>query len=464
MTYTESLLAHVGEANLEFSMFSEGDRVLVGFSGGADSLALLSVLHKKLGENVCAFHVNHMLRGKEADADEEFCRSFCEQMGISFNSERIDVASLSRALHGGIEETARDARYAALLRESERVGASKIALAHTASDNAETVIFNLVRGTALAGLRGIPPKRAHMSAEIIRPLILCTREEIEGYCKENKLKYRTDSTNADVQYSRNFIRKKIIPLMCRLNPALHKRVGAMCEALRTDEDFIKSEAYRFVNENYREEARGIEAAKLLSLHKAVRTRVIAAMLSGSSSLEEKHFADIEKLLASGKEGARIALPGKMLALIRNGALCFISEAKFAEESEKITYYKRVPPGVCSFGDMFATVFYLKGTEDESITGAIEEFSAKAVLARRVELPLSTAEVLRVRNRENGDKYVFGGMTRTLKKLLSGENETAKKKRPVFCDKYGIFWFPTFRLRDDVYAADEKKYVLHYFEF
>ena len=462
--YTESLLARVGEANLKFSMFSESDRVLVGFSGGADSLALLSALHAKLGENVCAFHVNHMLRGKEADADEEFCKSFCEKMGISFNSERIDVAALSRALHSGVEETAREARYAALLRESERVGASKIALAHTASDNAETVIFNLVRGTALAGLRGIPPKRAHMSAEIIRPLILCTREEIEGYCKENKLKYRTDSTNADVQYRRNFIRKKIIPLLCMLNPALHKRVGAMCEALRADEDFIKSEAYRFVNENYREESRGIEAAKLRSLHKAVRTRVVAMMLSGDSSLEEKHFADIEKLLESGREGAKITLPGKMLAIIRNGALCFISEAKFAEESEKITFYKRVPPGVCNFGGMFATVLYPKGTEDEEIARAIAEFSESAVLSRKAELPASTAEMLRVRNRESGDKYTFGGMTRTLKKLLSGEGETAKKKRPVFCDTNGIFWFPTFRLRDDVYAADEKKYVLHYFEF
>ena len=114
--------------------------------------------------------------------------------------------------------------------------------------------------------------------------------------------------------------------------------------------------------------------------------------------------------------------------------------------------------------MFATVFYRKGTEDGLLAETIAEFSKNAVLSRKIELPESTARTLRVRNRENGDKYVFGGMTRTLKKLLTGETETAKKRRPVFCDEQGIFWFPNFRLRDDVYAAEEKTYILYYFEY
>lgn len=463
----DRLLAKMREANEKFALFSADDRVLVGFSGGADSLALLDALHRLLGENVYAFHVNHMLRGSEADEDELFCRRFCEEKGIPFRSERIDVAALARELHGGgaIEETARDARYAALMRESERVGARKIALAHTASDNTETVVFNLARGTALAGLRGIPPKRPHGEAEIIRPLIRCTREETESYCDESGLAYRTDSTNADVHYKRNFIRKKIIPLICELNPALHRRVGAMCEALRTDEDFIRGEAYRFLDENTVAESGGVSADALRSLHRAVRTRVLSAMFERESgaSLEEKHFADIEKLLC-GKSGTKIILPGRTVAVIKDGALCFLSEKRLAEESEKRVFYKRVPPGACNFGGMFATVFYRKGAEDDAVREAIAEFSRGAVLARRVEIPESTAKMLRVRNRESRDGYVFGGMTRTIKKLLTGETETAKKRRPVFCDALGIFWFPPFRLRDDVYAAEEKTYILHYFEY
>lgn len=466
MIFTEQLLAHMREANKKFGLFSEGDRVLVGFSGGADSLALLDALHGILGQNVHAFHVNHMLRGAEADADELFCKRFCEEKGIPFASKRIDVAALSRELHGGgaIEETARDARYTALFEESRRIGAKKIALAHTASDNAETVIFNLARGTALAGLRGIPPKRGHFDAEIIRPLILCPREETEGYCRENGMEYCNDATNADVQYRRNFIRKKIIPSLCELNPALFKRIGAMCSSLRCDEDFIQSEAKRFMDEN-RTEQRGIAAEKLLRLHRAVRTRVLAAMYSSvcREQLEEKHFADVEKLLESGREGARITLPGKTSALLKNGELFFVPEAKFAEENKKTEFSERVPPGACNFGGAFATLLYRKGSEEENLA-VIAELEKSAVLARKTELPESAARTLYVKSRENGDKYTFGGMTRTLKKLLTGSTETAKKNRPVFCDDKGIFWFPPFRLRDDVYAAEEKTYILHYFEY
>jgi integrase len=254
--------------------------------------------------------------------------------------------------------------------------------------------------------------------------------------------------------------------MCGLNPALHKRVAFMCDSLRCDEDFINGEARRFINENAAHGEARISAEKLLSLHKAVRTRVVAAMFAraGKESLEEKHYADIEGILAACKEGTRIILPGKISALIRGGELLFMRENDLAEENRKIEFYKRVPPGGCDFGGMFATVFYRKGTEDETIAEAIEEFSKNALLVRKIELPESTAEMLRVRNRESGDKYVFGGMTRTLKKLLSGESENAKKRRPVFCDKYGIFWFPGFRLRDDVYAAEEKTYILHYYEY
>ena len=463
MSFTKRLFERMCEANIKFSLISENERVLVGFSGGADSLALVDALHELIGENVYALHVNHMLRGKDADEDELFCKNFCEKKGIRFESVRIDVASLARELHGGgaIEETARDARYTALLRESERIGASKIALAHTASDNTETVFFNLARGTALAGLRGIPPKRAHMSAEIIRPLILCTREETEGYCRENGLCYRTDATNDDVNYTRNFIRHKIVPLAAEINPALHARISAMSDTLRADEDFISGEAKRFIDEARGACGQGIGAEKFMALHRAVRTRALALLRAeaGGPSLEEKHFNDIEKLLASGREGARIMLPGKTAAAIKNGKLLFVTEAEFAEESRKTRFSERVPEGARSFG-AFATVLC---PANES-AGETEKFSENAVFASKVFLPESTASTLCVRNRENGDKYVFGGMTRTLKKLLAGGTETAKKIRPVFCDDKGIFWFPSFRLRDDVYAAEEKTYILHYFEY
>ncbi len=460
MSFTELLLARAREANEKFALFAENERVLVGFSGGADSLALLCVLHTLLGANVHALHVNHMLRGADADADEKFCENFCAERNIPFSSVRIDVAALS----GGkaVEETARNARYGALSVECGRVGATKIALAHTASDNTETVLFNLSRGTALAGLRGIPPKRACGEAEIVRPLILCTREEIEGYCEENGLCYRTDATNGDVAYRRNFIRHEVVPKLRELNPALHMRISAMSEALRRDEDFIKGEAARFLRENRGESGR-VSARKLCELHRAVRTRVLAAMFEAVSeaSLEEKHFGDLEKLLATGKDGARIVLPGKTAAVTRNGEIFFISEAKFAEEKRKTEFFERIFPGACVNCGVFSTVLYEKGTK----TPNLSKLAENAVFSQKIELPESAVSELYLRNRQNGDKYVFGGMTRTLKKLLSGETDAAKKIRPVFCDEKGALWFPGFRLRDDVYRAnDAKKYILCYFEY
>jgi hypothetical protein len=204
----------------------------------------------------------------------------------------------------------------------------------------------------------------------------------------------------------------------------------------------------------------------MSLHKAVRIRVLAAMFGamGASSLEEKHFADLEKLLSSGKDGARIILPSKTAAILKNGELVFMSESDLDEENKKTEFLKRVPTCACNFGGMFATVLYRKGEENEDIAEAIENFSENAFFTVRAEITESAARTLRVRNRENGDKYAFGGMTRTLKKLLSGASDTAKKRRPVFCDESGIFWFPGFRLRDDIYSSEEKIYILHYFEY
>ncbi len=460
MSFTELLLARAREANEKFALFAGDERVLVGFSGGADSLALLCVLHTILGANVHALHVNHMLRGHDADADEKFCENFCAERNIPFSSVRIDVAALS----GGkaVEETARNARYGALTEECKRIGAAKIALAHTASDNTETVLFNLSRGTALAGLRGIPPKRPCGEAEIVRPLILCTREEIEGYCAENGLDFRTDATNGDVVYRRNFIRHEVVPKLRELNPALHTRISAMSEALRRDEDFIKGEAERFLSENRGEGGR-VSVGKLCGLHIAVRTRVLAEMFDAASgaSLEEKHFGDLEKLLAAGKDGARIVLPGKTAAVTRNGEIFFVSEAKFAEEKRKTEFFERIFPGACVNGGGFAAVLYEKGAKPPKLA----EFAENAVFTRKIELPESAVAGLYLRNRQNGDKYVFGGMTRTLKKLLSGETDAAKRVRPVFCDGNGVLWFPGFRLRDDVYRAeDAKKYILFYFEY
>jgi tRNA(Ile)-lysidine synthase len=454
MSFSETLISRAQEANRRFGLFSEGERVLVGFSGGADSLVLLCVMRSILGGAVHALHVNHMLRGAQADADEAFCRDFCAERDIPFSSVRLNVAEVSGGV--AVEETARNMRYAALAEEARRIGAEKIALAHTASDNAETVIFNLSRGAGLAGLRGIPPKRPHMGLTVIRPLILCSRAEIEGYAAENGLPFCTDATNADVHYRRNYIRHKIIPLMKELNPAFEERACATAASLREDEDFISGEARRFIEENGAEPA----LVRLLALHCAVRKRVFAMAHArvSAESLEQKHFADIEALIKSAKNGARIILPGKTAALIKNGTLSFIREDELCRGEKKEAFLVPISEGRSDF-DGFSVILCRRAEQSDLSLCKGASFTAKIFVMKQ------TAQNIYVRNRENGDKYFFGGMTRTLKKLLTGKTEAAKRTRPVFCDGAGIFWFPGFRVRDDVYGADgEKDLVLIYAEY
>ena len=319
-------------ANEKFSLFNDKDKVLVGFSGGADSVTLLFSLSEIMGkENIHAFHVNHMLRGEEADGDEEFCKNICNKNGISFSSEKIDVASAANGV--GVEEKARDMRYAALINEARKRGYNKIALAHTASDNIETVIFNLARGTGLSGMRGIVPKRSAAELEIIRPLILCTREEIENYVKYHSLPVCTDKTNFDTHYKRNFIRHKIVPLLKELNPAAEERASSMCELISRDDEFIKKYKIKEKGISTKEFIRNhnivnsVDISLFSSLPDAIKNRVAEAMYKNvcGGSLEAKHFSDISALANKAKSGTRISLPGKVFAVIEKESLVFKSE-------------------------------------------------------------------------------------------------------------------------------------------
>ena len=248
--------------------------IVIGFSGGADSSVLLSVLADIYPrENIYAVHINHMLRGADADADEEFCRERAKTLGVAFISKRIDV----RALCGGVgfEEAARDVRYRVFSEIAKEKNAGYIALAHTASDNLETVLFNICRGSALSGVRGIPEKRACGDAEIIRPLLGCTRGEIIGYTKENGLSFVTDKTNEDTHYTRNYIRHKIVPAIKALFPSGEKAVFSLSSSVSDDLDFISGCARDFYEKNV---ALGkVKINAVSELHPAILSRVLLTL-------------------------------------------------------------------------------------------------------------------------------------------------------------------------------------------
>lgn len=209
----------------QYSLFSQGDRIAVGVSGGADSVALLrflAALRPQFGWDLVVCHIHHGLRGAEADRDECFVRALAEQLGLPCAVSRIDAAALALRDHISVEEAGRTARYAFFAQTAGEGG--RIATAHTLDDSIETVLMNLVRGTGLRGLCGIPRIRGN----IVRPLLDCTRAEVEDYLGALEQPYCTDSTNLTDDYTRNRIRHDILPRLCALNPNFP---GAMARML-----------------------------------------------------------------------------------------------------------------------------------------------------------------------------------------------------------------------------------------
>ena len=232
------MIEKVKAAIERYKMLEEGERVLVALSGGADSTALLLAL-AELGYSVFAVHVNHNLRGGEALRDRRFCEELCKSKGIELYVESVDVRGYCEKTGKSIELGARELRYSAL---GARSRGAKIATAHTLSDSLETALLNFIRGSGTKGLAGIPAVRGN----IIRPLIYCSRKEIEEYLSCKGQDFVTDSTNLEPDCSRNIIRLSVIPELKKINPNLEKSFINTSSALIEDDLYIESGAEKLL--------------------------------------------------------------------------------------------------------------------------------------------------------------------------------------------------------------------------
>ncbi|MBE6879318.1 MAG: tRNA lysidine(34) synthetase TilS [Ruminococcaceae bacterium] len=243
-------------------------KITVALSGGADSVALLYslwFLKDELQIELSACHVNHNLRGDESDGDEMFVRRMCRLLDIPLYVRNIKVLDYV-SKHESVELVARKIRYDFF----SELGADRlIATAHTASDNCETVLINLIRGTALSGMCGIPPKRDN----IIRPLIDCTREDIENFCKEYSLPYVTDSTNLSTDYTRNKLRINIIPELKKINPSLVTSISRMSQSVALDDLYLDDIAKRELEKARKDGKYSVLA--LQSLDECILRRAVA---------------------------------------------------------------------------------------------------------------------------------------------------------------------------------------------
>lgn len=392
----------VKETMKKFGMISRGDRIVCGVSGGADSVAMLRVLLELKDEmdfTVCVAHLNHMLRGDEAQRDADFVRDLCERFGVEFFYQETDVGALAQESGDSVELAARNVRYAFFQRVIEEYKGNKIATAHNAEDNLETVLMHLARGASLNGLGGIPPVRGN----VIRPVVECTRHRIKEYLEKIDQGYVEDSTNAQRLYTRNRVRLDVLPILSELNPKVAECASQSSYMLREDEDYITSSAQEIVKTQIQKNGQISASVEFLEkLHPSLLRRVILlfareAVKFTNYYLEFNHICDIINLMHSNSPSAMLNMPGGLVVARSYGSLIFRSNI----ESKKLESLELAPE-----------MSFKNGDYEISCTCIAPEKGSFAI-------PFIEGEsIITVRSRAQGDSIKLAGRPeKTLKKLF-----------------------------------------------
>ncbi len=441
----------------KYSMTESGDVVLVALSGGADSVSLmlsLLALSKKLNFSLCACHLNHMIRKETADRDEEFSRALCQKLAVPFVSEKKDIPSICIKDGGSIETVARNERYAFFERCAKKFGADRIATAHTKSDNAETVIFNLVRGCANDGLCGIPPKRDHF----IRPLCNLSRKDVENYLFAKKQSFVTDETNSETEYSRNFIRLSVIPLLKQINPSLEDTLLHLSENAREDKAFFTSQAFENLPKNN-------SCESLCDLPPSILKRYIRSLFSDACTenvqLSHRNVNDIASALvatSSDKIERRIDLPGKMCAFVSASGLC-IQNSSFTDTNENFPDKDFNIP--LKYGENIINEKYAVFVAGKNIVEIPDIIKKQDIVYKLYKKADCLSDIIEkgafAKNRRENDCFVLGGISRKLKKVYSEMHieKDERKKIPLICDSERIICLPLYSYPCDTEKSDGK---------
>ena len=337
MKLEDKVLAYIEKTG----MLPRGAKVICALSGGADSTALLLVLHalkETLSLTLYAGHVNHGIRGAQADEDERFCQVLCARLSIPFFSARYDVPALAAEKGESTELCARNCRLAFFSELAEKTGAPYVAMAHQAGDALETAIYNLARGTGLYGAAGIPAVSRMADFTAVRPLLRTTRAQIEAYLQEKNQPFCSDSTNFEDEYTRNRIRHRVIPELLAVNPGLPETSTHTLSILSEEADYLRTEAEKACKALVLNGVADISA--LLALHPALRGRVCEAMYreaagEGAPQPEYTHIEDMLSLCVSDNPSARIDLPAGVRARREYGRLIVEKKPQEKENTQTV---------------------------------------------------------------------------------------------------------------------------------
>lgn len=412
----------------ENNMVNPGDTVICAVSGGVDSVVLLSILSELRDEleiKVCAAHFNHHIRGEESDRDAEFTRMLCEsRFNVEYFEGNGDVLGRVKQTGESVEEAARYLRYQFL---ENIIPGAKIATAHHANDNLETMIMNMIRGCGTQGICGIPPIRGN----IIRPLLCMTRDQIVGYAAENGIDHVEDSTNSCDDYLRNRIRHNFIPMMVKENRSTILNCFKAANAIREDNEYLNKLASEKYNQLIRVDGMLCtddfsyedEAAPIL------KRLAMLVLKENGVCYSNKTVEDFLNCVNSKSHKCTANLPGGV-SVIKQGEFIRFTDTKMAEPVEETEFEVG---DFIKFGDWESEI---TSTYMNKVSRIPTKGMSRDVLVLNAN---SIHGKLRVRSKKAGDRIKMPGGTKQLVRVMRdfGYNEEDRNKLPVFCDDNGI---------------------------
>ena len=427
----------------KYKLIEKNDSVAVALSGGADSVSLLHMLcsvKEKYNLTLYAIHINHMIRGEEAERDEEFCREFCKKLSVKLFVKKINVPSIAEKEKISTELCGRNVRYKEFDELSKKLNC-KIATAHTLSDNAETLMINLVRGTSLNGLCAIPERRDY----IIRPLILCDRAYIENYCRENSLDYVTDSTNLTDDYTRNKIRHNVITELKKINPSFEASLKRLCDDAKLLSVYLDKQTDKAVADSRL--AFGYSAKKICEQDKIIRQNVIKKICveNGADIPEHIHIDLIDNALF---ESGCVDLCGNFRAVVKQGILRI-------ENTEAVN----------NFGEeiLFADVINKEFTFDNIKYFVKEITDFDDLTDNPIYLSEKETKNAVIRTRRQGDKIFFKdrNITKPLRKAMNEFKipSELRDKLPLVAVNNEILWCEGINSVQTSYSAEKRKFII-----
>jgi tRNA(Ile)-lysidine synthase len=425
-----------------YAMLAPGQRVVVAVSGGADSTALLLCLHALkplLNCDLTVAHLNHCLRGKEGDEDEAFVRRLSAELGLPYETESIEVLTQASDAKQNLEQAAREKRYDFLRRVADKRGAQKIAVGHNRNDQAETALFRFLRGSGIEGLSAIHPV---VDGRVIRPMLECSRDSILEYLKQRGCEYREDSSNTDLRYSRNRIRRELIPyLEENFNPGLVDTLAREALLIRETWALFEALALETFNRLVHPVDNGIslkiEAIKVL--HPALQKQVLRCALRRClGSLRGISLANVEAVLAlcmHSQSGGRILLPHNAIALRQFDDLLLLRNAPCSCAGFS---YELEVPGYCYVAEACAAF----RTE---IRESPERGTAKDYVIRTFLEPSALQTPLIIRSRIAGDRYGGAGRRKVKRMLIDAKIPLIRRDDlPMVVSGRDVIWIPGFR--------------------